>query len=193
MSKIGLFFGTFDPIHIGHLQLANYFAEETDLDSVWLVITPQNPFKKDLKILANSERMQIISRAIKNCPKLKVSSVEFKLPKPNYTFNTLIELKKKYLEHTFVIVLGADNMIHFDKWKASDKILENFELYIYPRKIIKAIPNLFLKHPKIKWADAPIIEISSSQIRKGIREAKDMSIFIPKESWEYIEQKKFYR
>ena len=93
MSKIGLFFGTFDPIHIGHLQLANYFAEETDLDSVWLVITPQNPFKKDLKILSNSERMQIISRAIKNCPKLKVSSVEFKLPKPNYTYNTLLQLK----------------------------------------------------------------------------------------------------
>ena len=193
MQKIGLFFGTFDPIHKGHLQLATYFVEQTDLDVVWFVITPQNPFKQDRKILPNTERLELVSLALQNHSKLEISTVEFDLPQPNYTYHTLTVLKKQHPQQHFVLLLGADTMTAFDRWKDYEKIISAFELYIYPRKIAEPIPKLFLNHPKIHWTDAPIIEISSSEIRQGIENGEDMSAWVPPASWNYLTEKNLYQ
>ena len=193
MQKIGLFFGTFDPIHNGHLTLANHFANETDLDAVWLVITPQNPFKQNSKILSNKNRLELVSLAIKSNPKLQVSSIEFDLPTPNYTIQTLKKIKAYYPKDNFVLILGEDNLSSFDKWKDYSNILSDYELYVYPRRNNEAIPKNLQEHPKIKRSNAPQIEISSSEIRKRIQKGEDVSKFIPKLSWSYLKKKKFYR
>lgn len=192
MQKIGLFFGTFNPIHIGHLQLACYFADNTDLDCIWFVITAQSPFKQGNKILPNQERLALVSRAISAYPKLEVSTIEFELPQPNYTLHTLSELKKQFPQNTFSLLLGADNISAFDQWKAYDQILANYKLYIYPRKTKTKLPDEFLNHPKVIWSDAPKIEISSSQIRKRIKEGKDVSSLIPEASYDYLMENNFY-
>lgn len=192
MRKIGLFFGTFDPIHNGHLQLAKYFVEQTDLEGVWFVITPQNPFKQNIEILPNLNRLELVSLAIQNHPKLEISTVEFDLPQPNYTYHTLNELKKQHPQYHFVLLLGADNMTAFDQWKGYDKILNDFDLYVYPRKLKKPIPEQFQNHPKIHWTDAPFVEISATDIREGIRRGEDMSAWVPQPSWNYLTEKKLY-
>lgn len=193
MKKIGLFFGTFDPIHKGHLQLANYFAKETDVDKVWFVLTPQNPFKKDANILPDQLRLELITRAVKGNPNLEVCTLEFSLPKPNYTYTTLCELKKQHPNQTFVLLLGEDIISTFKNWKDYDKILAEYRLYVYPRKHNnRTIPAAFQNHPKIHWVRAEQYEISSSQLRAELKKGTDMSAYIPEESWEYIKQKKLY-
>jgi nicotinate-nucleotide adenylyltransferase len=193
VKKIGLFFGTFDPIHKGHLQLANYFANKTDIDKVWFVITPQNPFKKDKEILPDQERLELVKRALIGHSKLQVSTVEFLLPKPSYTFNTLCELKKQHPDKTFVLLLGEDLISDFKNWKNYDKILTDFSLYVYPRKHPKnTIPKELQNHPSIHWVKAEYYEISSSQIRAGIKMGNDMSAYLPKNCWEYMKVKQLY-
>ena len=192
MKRIGLFFGSFNPIHNDHLKLASFFYKNADLDLIWFMITPQNPWKKTTDLLDESERFKIVSQALVSHPKFKVNTIEFKLPKPNYTYTTLTKLKKQYPEKVFKLILGADNLISFDKWKNYDKILNEFELLIYPRKIIKSIPKKFLEHSKIFWSKAPNLIISSSEIRKKIREGDDVSTQIPIKSWEYIKENNFY-
>ena len=193
MQKIGLFFGTFDPIHKGHLHLAEYYANDTDLDSVMFVITPQNPFKQNSKILSNKNRLELVSLAIKSNPKLQVSSIEFDLPTPNYTIQTLKKIKTQHPKDNFVLILGEDNLSSFDKWKDYRNILSDYELYVYPRRNNKAIPKNLQGHPKIKRNTAPQIEISSSEIREGIKSGKDLSRLIPKSIWSLIKKKGFYR
>ena len=193
MQKIGLFFGTFDPIHKGHLHLAEYYANDTDLDSVIFVITPQNPFKQNSKILSNKNRLELVSLAIKSNPKLQVSSIEFGLPTPNYTIQTLKKIKTQHPKDNFVLILGEDNLSSFDKWKDYRNILSDYELYVYPRRNNKAIPKNLQGHPKIKRNTAPQIEISSSEIRKRIQKGEDVSKLIPKLSWSYLKKKSFYR
>jgi len=192
MQKIGLFFGTFDPIHNGHLQLATYFSEQTDLNEIWFVITPQNPFKQDTKSLPNEERLALVKKALENHSNLKISTVEFDLPQPNYTIHTLAKLKNQYPQHTFVLLLGADNMIAFDRWKDYDQILSQFEVYVYPRTTVDIIPENFQNHANIRWTEAPKIELSSSQIRTGIREGKDVCHLLPKTCWNYLIENKLY-
>ena len=192
MEKIGLFFGTFNPIHNGHLKLAYFFYKNADLDFIWFVITPQNPWKKTTDLLDETERFKILSQALLTHPKFKVNAIEFKLPKPNYTYTTLTKLKKKYPEKVFKLILGADNLVSFGKWKNYDKILNEFELFIYPRKINKSIPKKFLEHSKILWSKAPNLMISSSEIRRKIHEGEDVSTQIPIKSWEYIKENNFY-
>ena len=193
MQKIGLFFGTFDPIHKGHIHLAEYYVNSTDLDSVMFVITPQNPFKQNSKILSNKNRLELVSLAIKPNPKLQVSSIEFDLPTPNYTIQTLKKIKAYYPKDNFVLILGEDNLSSFDKWKDYSNILSDYELYVYPRRNNKAIPKNLQEHPKIKRSNAPQIEISSSEIREGIKSGKDLSRLIPKSIWSLIKKKGFYR
>ena len=193
MQKIGLFFGTFDPIHKGHLHLAEYYANYTDLDSVIFVITPQNPFKQNSKILSNKNRLELVSLAIKSNPKLQVSSIEFGLPTPNYTIQTLKKIKTQHPKDNFVLILGEDNLSSFDKWKDYRNILSDYELYVYPRRNNKAIAKNLQGHPKIKRNSAPQIEISSSEIREGIKSGKDLSRLIPKSIWSLIKKKGFYR
>ena len=192
MKRIGLFFGSFNPIHNDHLKLASFFYKNADLDLIWFLITPQNPWKKTTDLLDESERFKIVSEALVSHPKFEVNSIEFQLPKPSYTYTTLTKLKKQYPEKVFKLILGADNLISFDKWKNYDKILNEFELLIYPRKTNESVPKKFLKHSNIFWSKAPNLIISSSEIRKKIREGDDVSTQIPIKSWEYIKENNFY-
>jgi nicotinate-nucleotide adenylyltransferase len=189
--KIGLFFGSFNPIHIGHLALANYFIEYTDLDKIWFVVSPQNPFKKKNTLLDEKQRLYMVKLAIENNNRISASDIEFKLSQPSYTINTLAHLKEKYPKHEFALIMGADNLDTFHKWKNYEAILNQHEIYVYPR------PNSnggdLAKHPKVKMTQAPLIEISSTAIRNAIKEKKDVRYFVPAAVWEYITEMHFYK
>ena len=191
--KIGLFFGTFNPIHIGHMIIANYMAEFSDLDEVWFVITPMSPFKQKKSMLSNIHRLAIANVAVENYPKLKASDIEFKLSQPNYTINTLIHLEEKYAEHQFCLIMGEDNLKGFHKWKNYEAILENYELYVYPRISEGKTENQFLEHAKIHKINAPIVQVSSTFIRKAIKDKKDISTMLPANVWKYIDEMNFYK
>ena len=192
MQKIGLFFGTFDPIHKGHLKLINFFIKNSDVEFIWLITTPQSPFKNKKEIQSSSSRLELISIALKGNSKVKINNIELGLPKPNYTYLTLRELQKQNPSNKFILLLGADNMVNFKKWKAYNEILENHELYVYPRKILDTIPNYFIKHPKIYWINAPFIDASSTDIRNRIKNKKSISDLVPKNVCDSILDKKLY-
>jgi nicotinate-nucleotide adenylyltransferase len=191
--KIGLFFGTFNPIHIGHMILANYMAEFTDLDEVWFVITPQSPFKQKTSMLNNHHRLAIANIAVENYTRLKTTAIEFNLPQPNYTINTLAYIEEKYPQKQFCLIMGEDNLKGFHKWKNYETILENYELYVYPRISSKQIKSQFSNHPKVHNVDAPIIQISSTFIRKAIKNQKDIRTMLPDNVWKYIDEMNFYK
>ena len=193
MKKIGLYFGTFNPIHIGHLILANHFTETSDIDEVWFVVTPQNPMKKKDSILGNRHRLELVYRATKDFPKLRHSDIEFGLPTPNYTINSLALLEEKHPNRHFVLLMGEDNLVNFPKWKNYELILERYELYVYPRKSNQPIPPQFKQHPKINLIDAPQIELSSSAIRAAIKKGQSVRALVPPESWSYLEEMNFYK
>ena len=193
MKKIGLYFGTFNPIHIGHLILANHFAETTDLDEVWLVVTPQNPMKRKDSILDNHHRLELVYKATYDYPKLRPSDIEFGLPMPNYTINSLTHLEEKHPDKQFVLLMGEDNLVSFPKWKNYELILERYELYVYPRKTDLTIPKQFQNNPKINLIDAPQIELSSSAIRKAIKANQNIRPLLPPESWLYLDEMNFYK
>lgn len=193
MKKIGLYFGTFNPIHIGHLILANHFAETTDLDEVWLVVTPQNPMKRKDSILDNHHRLELVYKATYDYPKLRPSDIEFGLPMPNYTINSLTHIEEKHPDKQFVLLMGEDNLVSFPKWKNYELILERYELYVYPRKTDLTIPKQFQNNPKINLIDAPQIELSSSAIRKSIKANQNIRPLLPPESWLYLDEMNFYK
>ena len=193
MKKIGLYFGTFNPIHIGHLILANHFAETTDLDEVWFVVTPQNPMKRKDSILDNHHRLELVYKATYDYPKLRPSDIEFGLPMPNYTINSLTHLEEKHPDKQFVLLMGEDNLVSFPKWKNYELILERYELYVYPRKTDRTIPKQFQNNPKINLIDAPQIELSSSAIRKAIIANQNIRPLLPPESWLYLDEMNFYK
>lgn len=189
--KVGLFFGSFNPIHVGHLVLANYMLEFTDLEKVWFVISPHNPLKQKSSLLHEHHRLQLVQIAIENNNRLKASDVEFKLPQPSYTVNTLAHLQEKYPDHRFALIMGADNLVSFHKWKNYEAILEHYELYVYPRQ--DSFPDTVLStHPHVKLIPAPRIEISSTMIRQAIKDKKDVRYFLPAEVWEYVKEMHFY-
>ena len=191
--KIGLYFGTFNPIHVGHVIIANHLVEYSDLDEIWMVVTPHNPHKNKSSLLANHHRFELVYLAVQKYDKIKPSDIEFKLPQPNYTINTLAHINEKYPQHEFSLIMGEDNLSSFNKWKDYNKILSNYELYIYPRKNSNTIPKSLQGHPKIKRNNAPQIEISSSDIRERIKKGKDVSKFIPKMNWQFIKERGFYK
>ena len=172
--KIGLYFGTFNPIHVGHLIIANHMSENSDLDEVWMVVTPQNPFKKKSSLLDNYHRLQLVDLATENYPKIKASKIEFDLPQPNYTVHTLAHISDKFPEHNFSLIMGEDNLKSFHKWKNYETILEHHHIYVYPRISEGKTETQFDNHLKIHKIDSPIIQISSTQIRKGIQEEKNI-------------------
>lgn len=192
-KKIGLYFGSFNPIHIGHLLIANHLVENSDLDEIWLVVTPHNPFKKKKSLLDDHHRLELVRRACEGYEKLKPSDIEFKLPQPNYTINTLIHLSEKYPDYLFCLLMGEDNLNTFHKWKNYELILEQNPIYVYPRKTNNGHENQFTNHPDIVHIDAPIMEISSTQIRNAIKEGKNIKPMLPTEVWEYIDEMNFYR
>lgn len=191
--KIGLYFGTFNPIHIGHLIIANHMAEHADLDQVWMVVTPHNPLKKKSTLLDDYHRLQMVYLATEDFPKIKPSDIEFKLAQPNYTVNTLVHLQEKYPDYKFSLIMGEDNLKSFHKWKNYEAILEHHDIYVYPR-ISSEIDNLDLKnHSKIHLIDAPVVEISSTFIRDNIKKGKNIQPLLPLKVWEYIDHNNFYR
>ena len=190
-KKIGLYFGTFNPIHIGHLIIANHMVNYTDLDEVWLVVSPLNPFKKKNTLLDNYARLELVYRAIKDYDRLRVSDIEFGLPRPSYTINTLVYITEKYPNKDFSLIMGGDNLNSFHKWKNYELILQNHELYVYPR-LLSAKSSLD-NHEKINLVDAPIMQISSSFIRNAIKDQIDVRAMLPENVWEYINEMNYYR
>ncbi len=191
--KIGLYFGTFNPIHVGHLIIANHMAEHSDLDQIWMVVTPHNPLKKKSTLLDDYHRLQMVFLATEDFPKIKPSDIEFKLPQPNYTVNTLVHLEEKYPNYEFSLIMGEDNLKSLHKWKNYEVILEHHDIYVYPR-ISSEEENLeFKNHPKIHLIDAPVVEISATFIRDNIKKGKNIQPLLPAKVWEYIDHNNFYR
>lgn len=192
-KKIGLFFGTFNPIHVGHLILANHFAEFSDMDELWLVVTPHNPLKKKSTLLENHHRLEMVYEACEDYPKLQPSNIEFGLPQPNYTTNTLAYLQEKYPDEEFCLIMGEDNLKNFPKWKNYEVLLQNHQIFVYPRISAGRIPENLKNHPKITKVDAPIIEISSTFIRDSIKNGKNVRPLLENKVWEYIDLMNFYK
>ena len=188
--KIGLLFGSFNPVHNGHVEIANYMVTSAGLDEVWFVISPQNPFKPAGLLAKDYHRLAMVEMAIENQKKLKASKIEFDLPKPSYTFNTLENLRTKFPENKFVMIMGSDLLKDFSKWKKPEEILRHHEIFIYPRQ--NSNMGEFKKHAKIKFVNAPLIEISSTAIRKSISEKKEVRKLVPEKVNEYITKMKFY-
>ncbi|WP_339846279.1 nicotinate (nicotinamide) nucleotide adenylyltransferase [uncultured Dokdonia sp.] len=191
--KIGLYFGTFNPIHIGHLAIANHMAEYSDLDKIWMVITPHNPFKKKSSLLDNNHRYQMVLEALETYDKIEPSNIEFNLPQPNYTVYTLAHLEEKYPQHEFCLIMGEDNLKSLHKWKNYEVILERHDIYVYPRISEGTVETQFDNHSKIHKVDAPIMEISSTMIRKAIKDGKNIRPLLPPEVYTFIDEMSFYR
>lgn len=194
MKRIGLYFGTFNPIHIGHLVIANHMVEFSDLDEVWFVVTPQSPFKVKKSLLDNHHRYQMVLEATEEYPKLKPSKIEFDLPQPNYTINTLVHLYEKYPKgYEFCLIMGEDNLKSFHKWRNYEMILEGYSMYVYPRISEGEIEHQFKDHPKIHRVGAPIMEISSTFIRREHKKGKNIKPMLPPAVWKYMDEMNFYR
>jgi nicotinate-nucleotide adenylyltransferase len=191
LKKTGLYFGSFNPVHIGHLAIANYMLEFTDLDEVWFVVSPQNPLKSKDSLLANHHRYAMVMRAVEDFYRFHVSNIEFSLSKPSYTINTLVALGEKYPEKQFVLIMGADNLDTFIKWKNYEVILQYYQLYVYPRPGHDG--GNFREHPSVHWINAPLIEISSSFIRSAIKNKKDIRFFLPEKVYKYVDEMGFYK
>ncbi len=190
--RIGLFFGTYNPVHVGHMVIANYMVEFTDLDQIWMVVTPQNPFKQKQSMLKDYDRLHLVQLAIGDDSRLRASDIEFGLPQPNYTVHTLAYLKEKYPENSFALIMGADNLNHFHKWRNHEEIIENFDLYVYPRMESNQGGEL-RHHYKVNYVEAPVMKVSSSFIRKAIEEGKDVFHYMPKEVASYVREMNLYK
>ena len=192
--EIGLFFGSFNPIHTGHLVIANVIKEATDLQQVWFVVSPQNPFKKASTLLNEYDRLRMVELAVEENFDLRACNIEFSLPKPSYTVDTLVRLEERYPQHQFHLLLGSDNLTHFHKWKNYQSILEYRTLYVYPRpevsedKILDAVRN----HPHIRRVDAPLLDISATFIRQCLQQDLSVQYLVPDPVIDYITDKKLY-
>jgi nicotinate-nucleotide adenylyltransferase len=191
--KIGLYFGTFNPIHVGHLIIANHMAENSDLEQIWLVVTPHNPHKQKNTLLDDYQRLHLVHLATEDYPKIKPSDIEFKLAQPNYTVHTLAHLKDHFPQHEFSLIMGEDNLISLHKWKNFEYILENHDLYVYPRVSVNDENNDLLNHARVHKAAAPIVEISSTFIRENIKNKKNFRPLLPEKVWEYIDHNNLYK
>ena len=191
--KIGLYFGTFNPIHVGHLIIANHMAEHSDLDQIWMVVTPHNPHKKKSTLLDDYHRLEMVHLATENYPKIQPSDIEFKLAQPNYTINTLVHLQEKHPDYEFSLIMGEDNLNSLHKWKNYEAILQHHEIYVYPRLNSGEIDEQFVNHPKIHRVGAPVVELSSTFIRDSIKNNKNVIPMLPHKVWEYVEHNLFYK
>ena len=196
MPKIGLYFGSFNPIHIGHMAIAGFMTEFAGLDQVWFVVSPQNPLKKKDTLLADHHRLYMAQLAIGDNDRIKASDIEFKLPVPSYTIDTLTYLREKYDKNEFCLVMGEDNLYTLHKWKNGGELVDRYPIYVYPRpdskKPVSSILDEILSDAEIHKIDAPLIEISSTFIRNGIKNGKDMSYFLAPAVWKYIKEMHFY-
>lgn len=189
--KVGLLFGSFNPVHNGHMMLANYMLEFTELERLWFVISPHNPLKEKKSLLPDQQRLQLVRLAIGDHSKMKASNIEFGLPQPSYTIHTLVHLEEKFPQHQFALIMGADNLATFHKWKNYEQILARFSIYVYPRPGTDGGP--LRTHPSVKMTEAPLMEISSTFLRNAIRNKKDVRYFFREACWEYISSMNFYK
>ena len=188
--KIGLFFGSFNPLHLGHKIIASYMVEFSDLDKVMFVVSPQNPLKKKHSLLNQHHRLMIIRMEIEDNSKLQVSDIEFSTPQPSYTIDTLIRLKERNPRNQYVLIMGSDNLQNFHKWKNYQQILEDYPIYVFPRpgfEISEIDKNIHI----VKGV--PQMEISASFIRASIKEGKDVSYLMPEKAWKYTDEMNFYK
>jgi nicotinate-nucleotide adenylyltransferase len=203
-KKVGLFFGSFNPIHTGHLIIANYILTSTDLAEIWFVVSPHNPHKKKSSLLEDYHRLAIVKEAIDDNIFFKASDIEFKLPQPSYTVDTLAYLKEKYPEKLFSLIMGEDNLRSFHKWKNYNVILDNNPIYIYPRAFtiqeidnkktkVNDITNTIKNHSNITFTDAPVIQISSSLIRKMIKKGLSVKYLLNEAAEKYVDEMNFYK
>ncbi|CAM1349000.1 nicotinate (nicotinamide) nucleotide adenylyltransferase [Tenacibaculum ascidiaceicola] len=193
VKNIGLYFGTFNPIHIGHLIIANHMVENSDLDEIWMVVTPHNPFKKKSSLLENHHRLEMVYLATQEYDKLQPSDIEFKLSQPNYTINTLVHISEKFPNYKFSLIMGEDNLKSLHKWKNYEVILEDYDIYVYPRVSNGVVENQFKDHKKIHRVEAPIVQISSTMIRNAINEGKNCKPLLSDKVWKYIDEMNFYK
>ena len=190
--KVGLYFGSFNPIHIGHMAIANYMVEYTSIDQLWFVVSPHNPLKNKSNLLNDYQRLELVNRAIEDDNRFRASNIEFDLPNPSYTIDTLAYLSDKYPDYQFVILMGSDNLESFHKWKNFKTIVQNYGIIVYPRPGFEQAK--VLKHENITIAkEAPLMEISSSFIRNAIKEGKDVRHYLPQNVWEYVDEMNFYK
>lgn len=199
--KVGLYFGTYNPIHVGHLIIANYMADYTELDEVWLIVSPQNPLKQKSSLLADYHRYAMVEIAVQDNPKLKPSNIEFKLPQPSYTINTLTYLKEKHPKHEFSLIMGEDNLRTLNKWKNYEEIIQNHKIYVYPRALTEQeqIDTLSTKKvgktnsTNIVICDAPVMRVSASFIRNAIKQKKDVRYLLTEPVYKYVQEMNFYK
>ncbi|MCA5005379.1 nicotinate (nicotinamide) nucleotide adenylyltransferase [Sphingobacterium bovistauri] len=189
-KKIGLFFGSFNPIHVGHLIIANYMANFTELDEVWFVVSPQNPFKEKKSLGNMYDRLEMVNLAIEGSEKLRASDIEFNLPQPSYTIDTLVYLQEKYPKKDFVLIMGEDNLAGLQKWKNVDIVLRDYKIIVYPRPGYDG--GELKNHPSVTMTDTPVMELSSTFLRQAIKENKNIKFFTPDKVVEFIDKKGLY-
>lgn len=192
MKKVGLYFGSFNPVHTGHLIIAEFFATRTELDEVWLVVSPQNPFKPSSELAPELHRLEMVKLAIAGNPKLHACDLEFQLEKPSFTVNTLKVLSQNFPDYDFTLLIGEDNIAAFHKWKDYEFILGNYNVRIFPRIHNNADPENALTGRDVKMVDAPRIEISSTLIRESIRNGKSVRYLTPDVVLRYIENNRLF-
>ena len=190
MAKIGLFFGSFNPIHIGHLIIANYMANHTDLKEVWLMVSPHNPLKKKSSLVYMYDRLEMVNLALEGAENVKSSDFEFRLQQPSYTIDTLTHLKEQYPDKEFVLIMGSDNLVSLPKWKNYEILLRDYKFYVYPRPGYEE--HEFAKHSSVTITDTPFMELSSTFLRKAIQEKKNIKYFLPDSVLEFIDKKGLY-
>lgn len=189
-KKIGLFFGSFNPIHIGHLIIANYMTNYTELDEVWFVVSPQNPFKEKRSLGNMYDRLEMVNLAIENTENLKASDIEFKLPQPSYTIDTLMHLGEKYPTKDFFLIMGEDNLTDLPKWKNADIILRDYKIIVYPRPGYDG--GQLKNHPSVIMTKSPVMELSSTFLRRAIKDAKNIKFYTPDKVIDFIAKKGMY-
>ncbi|MCC2548299.1 nicotinate-nucleotide adenylyltransferase [Hymenobacter sp. BT175] len=190
--KVGLLFGSFNPLHTGHLILAHFMATHTDLDAVWLVVSPQSPFKMEQQeLLPGEQRLELVNLAIRHNDRLRALDVEFSMPKPSYTIDTLDELRQQYPDHRFVLLMGEDNLPGLPRWKQADRILAEHEVYVYPRPGVDA--TAVNAHPGVRVVDAPLLDISATFIRDCVRTGKSIRYLVPEAVEEQIIRQGYWK
>ncbi|MBK8701733.1 MAG: nicotinate-nucleotide adenylyltransferase [Saprospiraceae bacterium] len=190
-KRIGLFFGSFNPVHTGHMIIANYMVTKAGLDEVWMVVSPHNPLKEKKSLANDHDRLHLVNLAIGDNPKIKASNIEFSLPRPSYTIDTLVYLGEKHPQHRFVLLMGGDNLVNIDKWKNHEKLLSGYEIFVYQRPRYEA--PLYTALPSIQFMDAPLLDISATYIRESIKNGYSVEYLVPDRVYQYLLNSGMYR